>query len=116
MPNDFFAAPNRRRLTLKTGKERVIANRHPWIFAGAIAKEAGPDDAAIADLFDAKGTLVASGLYSAHSQIRLRALTFGQEITADVIRERGRVADHEVVAAPGLADELKRIRDDERGC
>lgn len=88
MPVDLFAAPHRRRLTLKTGKERVIANRHPWIFAGAIAKESGPEDAAIADLFDPKGALVASGLYSTHSQIRLRALTFGHEITADVIRDR----------------------------
>src|SRR5438132_6528263 len=89
MMSDLFAASNRRRLTLKSGKERVIANRHPWIFAGALASEAGPADAAIADLFDSGGARLASGFYSPHSQIRLRALTFAnEELTADVIRSR----------------------------
>ena len=74
---------------LKPGKERVVANRHPWIFAGAIGRETGPEDAPIADLVDASGARVASGLHSRHSQIRLRALTFGDdELTADTIRAR----------------------------
>lgn len=87
---DRFAPENRRRLTLKEGKERVVANRHPWIFTGAIAREEGPpEDAAIADLVDGRGARIASGLYSRQSQIRLRALTFGgEELTADVIRAR----------------------------
>jgi 23S rRNA (cytosine1962-C5)-methyltransferase len=87
--SDAFASINRRRLVLKQGKERVIANRHPWIFAGAIAKESGPEDAAIGDLIDPGGTLVASGLYSQHSQIRLRALTFaGEELNAATFERR----------------------------
>ncbi|HEY3053496.1 MAG TPA: class I SAM-dependent rRNA methyltransferase [Thermoanaerobaculia bacterium] len=86
---DVFASTNRRRLVLKAGKERVIANRHPWIFAGAIAKESGPDDAAIADLVDGRGSRIASGLYSRHSQIRFRALTFGDdELSATTIEDR----------------------------
>ena len=86
---DRFAPENRRRLTLKAGKERVVANRHPWIFAGAIAREEGPEDAAIADVVDGRGARIASGLYSRHSQIRLRALTFGSdELTADLMRTR----------------------------
>src|SRR3979409_162061 len=86
---DLFASENRRRLTLKQGKERVIANRHPWIFAGGIAKETGPEDAAIADLVDERGTRIASGLYSRHSQIRLRALVFGDEVlSAATIEQR----------------------------
>ena len=86
---DVFAPINRRRLVLKSGKERVIANRHPWIFAGAIAKQSGPEDAAIADLVDAKGARIASGLHSRHSQIRLRALTFGdEELSAATIERR----------------------------
>ena len=87
--SDAFAQINRRRLFLKSGKERVVANRHPWIFAGAIAKESGPEDAAIADLVDPGGTTVASGLHSRHSQIRLRALTFGgAELSAATIEQR----------------------------
>jgi len=87
--SDAFASINRRRLVLKQGKERVIANRHPWIFGGAIAKESGPEDAAIGDLIDPGGTVVASGLYSQHSQIRLRALTFaGEELNAATFERR----------------------------
>ena len=89
MTADFFAASNRRLLTLKPGKERVVSNRHPWIFAGAIAKESGAADAAIADLVDSRGTVLARGFYSPYSQIRLRALTFGEEpLTEEVLRDR----------------------------
>lgn len=87
--SDPFAQINRRRLFLKSGKERVVANRHPWIFAGALAKETGPEDAAIADLVDPQGTVIASGLHSRHSQIRLRALTFGEDpLSAATIGQR----------------------------
>jgi 23S rRNA (cytosine1962-C5)-methyltransferase len=86
---NFFEPANRRILTLKAGKERLVANRHPWIFAGAIARESGPADAAIADLVDPRGQRVASGFHSLHSQIRLRALTFGDEVlTEETVRER----------------------------
>lgn len=85
--NEMFS--RRATLTLKRGKERVIANRHPWIFAGAIHAERGPEDAAFADLVDSDGARVASGLYSRHSQIRLRALTFGEEeLNASLIASR----------------------------
>jgi 23S rRNA (cytosine1962-C5)-methyltransferase len=86
---NHFDQTQRRILQLKPGKERVIGNRHPWIFAGAIGREHGPEDAAIADLVDAAGSRLASGLHSPHSQIRLRALTFGDaELTAGVLRDR----------------------------
>ena len=86
---DFFEPANRRILTLKPGKERLVANRHPWIFAGAIARESGPEEAAIADLVDPRGRRVASGFHSLHSQIRVRALTFGDEVlTEETLRER----------------------------
>lgn len=87
--DDLFRSERRRTLLLKRGKERVVANRHPWIFAGAIHTEKGPEDAAIADLVDGDGKRIASGFYSRHSQIRLRALTFAEEeLTAEVITSR----------------------------
>jgi len=90
---DHFAAANRRILTLKPGKERLVANRHPWIFAGAIARESGPDNAALANLLDPQGRSIASGFHSQHSQIRVRALTFGdEELTEATIRERIKAA------------------------
>lgn len=89
MNDDPFAPEGRRRLLLKRGKERVVANRHPWIFAGAIHNERGPEEAAIADLVDGDGTRIASGFYSRTSQIRLRALTFGEDdLTAETIASR----------------------------
>jgi 23S rRNA (cytosine1962-C5)-methyltransferase len=86
---ELFKSANRKRLELRPGRERAVSNRHPWIFAGAIARESGPDEAAIADLVDARGNVLASGLHSKRSQIRLRALTFGdEELTPDLIRDR----------------------------
>jgi 23S rRNA (cytosine1962-C5)-methyltransferase len=86
---ELFDPTRRRKLVLKRGRERAVANRHPWIFAGAIARESGPDDAAIADLVDDSGARLASGFHSTHSQIRLRALTFGdEELTPELLRAR----------------------------
>jgi 23S rRNA (cytosine1962-C5)-methyltransferase len=83
----------RRTLVLKRGKERMAAKRHPWVFAGAIRSERGAEDSAIAELVDAEGTRLATGLYSRSSQIRLRALTFGEEeLTSAVIADRIRGA------------------------
>ena len=79
----------RRKLVLKAGKERVLANRHPWIFAGAIARESGPPEAALAELIDQNGGALASGFYSPHSQIRLRVMTFGGEaLTLELLESR----------------------------
>ena len=79
----------RRKLVLKAGKERVLSNRHPWIFAGAIARESGPPEAALADLIDQNGGALASGFYSPHSQIRLRVMTFGGDpLTAELLESR----------------------------
>ena len=86
---ELFKSSNRKRLVLKQGRERAVANRHPWIFGGAIASESGPDDAAFADLVDARGNVLASGFHSKRSQIRLRVLTFGDAaLTPELIRER----------------------------
>jgi 23S rRNA (cytosine1962-C5)-methyltransferase len=92
-PANPFDRERHRTLVLKRGKERVIANRHPWIFAGAIHTERGPEDAAIGVLVDGEGKRIASGFYSRHSQIRLRALTAGEEeLTAELIAARIRNA------------------------
>lgn len=99
----LFESAHRRTLTIRRGRERAVANRHPWIFTGAVAREVGPSDAAIADLVDEKGSVLASGLYSLHSQIRLRALTFGSEpLSADLFRRR--IADAIARRAPLFDD------------
>lgn len=85
---DVFDLSRRRRLHLKPGRERAIRNRHPWIFEGAIRREDGDPDAAIADVIAPDGTVVASGFYSSASQIRLRALAFGEAFELEWLRQR----------------------------
>ncbi len=87
-----FDSANRRRLILSKGRERAISNRHPWIFSGSIEREEGAQNAAVADLFDNRGAFVASGFYSMHSQIRLRALTFDKPLEAATLEQRLRDA------------------------
>lgn len=109
MSGDPFAPEQRRRLVLRRERARVVMNRHPWVFAGAIHSESGPEEAAFGDLFDAGGELIASGFYSSRSQIRLRALTFGGErltegvledrIAAAISRRRATVLDAATTAA-----------------
>ncbi len=85
---DLFAPRSRRRLFLKPGREKTIRNRHPWVFDGSIKREDGEPQAAIADLVGPGNTLLASGFYSRRSQIRMRAITFGQELTPEWLRRR----------------------------
>jgi 23S rRNA (cytosine1962-C5)-methyltransferase len=91
--DDWFSPERRRRLTLKEDRKRSIGNRHPWVFSGAIGRDEGPDEAAVADLVDRNGSRLASGFYSRHSQIRVRAVAFGEEeLSADLLRTRIRNA------------------------
>jgi 23S rRNA (cytosine1962-C5)-methyltransferase len=85
----MFDQDARRRIVLRPGREKSLRNRHPWVFDGAIAREEGPADAALADAYDTKGRRLASGFYSRHSQIRLRALVFGDdELSEELLRAR----------------------------
>lgn len=92
MSGDPFDPAQRKILRLRQGREKSVSRRHPWIFSGAIDSEKGPDGAAIGDLVDRSGTVLASGFYSQHSQIRLRAISFNQPLTAETISQRIRAA------------------------
>lgn len=85
---DFFAPENRRQIELRPGREKALRNRHPWVFDGAIAREEGNPDAAIADVFGADGVHLGSGFYSAKSQIRCRAVSFSEDLTPELLRTR----------------------------
>ena len=65
---------------LKKDRDLPVQRGHPWIFSGAVESiEGSPDRAGVADVFDAKKTWIARGLYNPKSQIRVRVLTFQQE-------------------------------------
>ncbi|MEY2844992.1 MAG: hypothetical protein RL076_538 [Chloroflexota bacterium] len=71
-------------IVLKPGRERAIRNRHPWIFSGAIAQSA-PPHADEVDVYSDDGQWQARALWSAHSQIRARILTWHPEARIDTL-------------------------------
>lgn len=62
------------KIRLKPGREKALAQGHPWLFSGAVGSEEGPRDAALARVEDARGRPLGIGFYSARSQIRVRLL------------------------------------------
>lgn len=80
-------------VTLKAGRERSVANRHPWIFGGAIARVEGePQDGAQVEVQAHDGTWLARGTWSGASQIRVRLWTWRQDQPLDAALIRARIA------------------------
>jgi 23S rRNA (cytosine1962-C5)-methyltransferase len=68
------------RVVLRPGREKSVANRHPWIFSGAVEEE--PADVPLGstvDVVDAEGRFLGRGAYNVFSQIRVRLYTFVDE-------------------------------------
>lgn len=64
-------------IVLKSGRERPIQQRHPWVFSGAIETIRGnPADGAVVDVLGPDGAWLARGFWSSQSQIRLRVATW----------------------------------------
>ena len=71
-------------LILLPGKERSVLRRHPWIFAGSVARLEGrarPGDTVIVK--DAQGTPLARAAWSPLSQIRARVWSFDPDLSVD---------------------------------
>ena len=65
------------KIILKPEREKSLLRRHPWIFSGAIAKaEENLKIGETVDVFSVSGDWLARGVYSPHSQIRIRIWTF----------------------------------------
>jgi 23S rRNA (cytosine1962-C5)-methyltransferase len=72
-------------ITLKSGRERPLLQRHPWVFSGAIAATRGnPQGGEVVDVFGGGGDWLARGLYSGASQIKVRAATWDPEQPLDL--------------------------------
>lgn len=62
---------------LKSGRERSIERRHPWIFSGAVdGVEGEPTVGETVAVCDTKGRILGYGSWSPSSQIRVRMLSF----------------------------------------
>lgn len=77
-------------ILLKTGREKSLLRRHPWIFSGAVQHvDDGPASGATVDLLSFNGDFLARAAYSPTSQIRARVWTFDDEpIDAEFFRKR----------------------------
>lgn len=73
-----------KRLVLKSGREKAVLRRHPWIFSGAVQQVEGePASGETVGVYDAHGQFLAWGAYSPESQIRLRIWSWDQDATID---------------------------------
>jgi 23S rRNA (cytosine1962-C5)-methyltransferase len=80
-------------IRLHPGKERAVLRRHPWIFAGAIARGSA-DSGETVRVESHDGQLLGWAAYSPASQIRLRMWSFdpAQRIDRDFLLERVRAS------------------------
>jgi 23S rRNA (cytosine1962-C5)-methyltransferase len=82
-------------IVLKTGRDKSIKRRHPWVFSGAIEKVLGdPQTGDTVLVRSAEGQQLGLAAYSPSSQIRGRMWTFdvAQAIDAAFLRERVKLA------------------------
>src|SRR5436190_4290417 len=85
------------RVVLLPRRARPFYGRHPWVFAGAIARVEGePANGDVVDLHAHAGDFVARGLYNSRSKIRVRLYSWSPDVDLDVdfFRERLRAALH----------------------
>ncbi len=83
-----------KKVYLKPGKTKALANQHPWVFSGAVSRVEGkPENGEVVEICTEKGEFLAVGAYSPFSQIRLRVWSFKKEkIDSDFLEKRIRLA------------------------
>jgi 23S rRNA (cytosine1962-C5)-methyltransferase len=93
-------------LVLAPGRERSLYRRHPWIFAGSVARLEGPARPGdTVQVRSAGGEMLARAAYSPQSQIRARVWSFDPEESIDdaFFRRRVAAAVQRRAAHPALA-------------
>jgi 23S rRNA (cytosine1962-C5)-methyltransferase len=79
------------KIQLKSGREKSLLRKHPWIFSGAIERVHGePASGDTIEVVDAAGKFVARAAFSPASQIRARVWTFdpAEPVDVDFFRRR----------------------------
>ena len=65
------------KVVLKTGREKSVLHRHPWLFSGALQDvKKGIASGETVNIVSSSGEVLAKGAYSPDSQIRVRIWTF----------------------------------------
>ena len=93
-------------LVLLPGKDRSLARRHPWIFAGIVDRlngRARPGDTV--DVVAANGRPLARAAWSPESKIRARVWTFDPDETVDDVFFKRHI--HAAVASVSCAENIR---------
>ena len=78
-------------IILKPGRDESLQRHHPWVFSGAVSEVKGnPSPGQTVNVCACDGTWIATGAYSAHSQISVRIWSFtpGETITGLFFRKQ----------------------------
>ena len=84
------------KIILKSGREKSLKRRHPWVFSGAVQRvegQPGMGDSVIVE--SSKGEVLGLAAFSPHSSIRARMWVYGEcddIILTDLIKEKMRIA------------------------
>ena len=88
---------------LRPGRERSLAQRHPWVFSGAVDRVTGdPGAGDTVAVVAADGAWLACAAYSPASQIRARVWSFTAGVPIDASFIRGAVERAAAARAPLL--------------
>ena len=68
-------------LVLKSGRDKSVINRHPWIFSGAVKKMPLTENGEIVQVLNNHNQLLGYGFFSTNSQITCRLFEFTNEPT-----------------------------------
>jgi 23S rRNA (cytosine1962-C5)-methyltransferase len=80
------------RIILQPRRARPFYARHPWVYAGAIARiESEPADGAEVEVHSHTGNFIAHGLFNSRSKIRVRLYSWRQDIPLDEAFFRSRL-------------------------
>lgn len=65
-----------KKLVLKSGRDRSLINRHPWVFSGAVKNLPDAENGEIIEVRANNDELLGYGFFSPHSQISCRVFEF----------------------------------------
>ncbi len=81
------------RVVLKSGRDKSVRHKHPWVFSGAVRRIEGEvTDGEVVDVYDAGGEWLARGSLNRRSQIVVRLLTWDKDEPIDTAFWRARLA------------------------
>ncbi|MFM7294385.1 MAG: class I SAM-dependent rRNA methyltransferase, partial [Burkholderiales bacterium] len=79
-------------IIIKSGREKSLLRRHPWVFSGAIKNIGAAQSGDIVKIVAEDGRYLATAAFSAASQIAARVLSFDERVVIDDAFYRQRIA------------------------